>query len=398
MVQELLQKLFFFKSEPKIQDGYVEVQIADNNLADQFQQIELFPKIIFETRSGEIFYGLGISSYAPNDFFKFYLKEYNWNPYLPEKTFSLPETLCPQIQIVKSNDTVKLRWVSSLTQIHFKNQMTSTFPLFLKLQTEPAFHDWLYMFQNVTWDVLNKYVPARRCTIELSDPLDSYAFFLKVRKPNHYNFLIQKSKEESFLGSSPERLLKVQNDLLETEAVAGTRAKEKSEELLNSQKDLKEHDWVVQDILRKLDLLCSSSITKTNPYLYESKNLCHLKTDITAQFSYDPQQLPSLVARLSPTAAICGHPQELALQTLQRYEKFQRGFYSAPIGYFDSDGSEITVAIRSCYILAKKASLASQSSNTLELYSGVGVVSDSNPNQEWDELDLKIKPYMDLLK
>lgn len=398
MVQELLQKLFFFKSEPRICDGYAEVEIQDGLFFDQLQNIDLYPKVYFETRDNDFCLGLGKEEKPLAGFFQFYLKEYNWNPQLPVKSFSLPEKLCPQIQIQKKLDMVKLRWSLSLKSISLLNQKTSTFPILLRSQTTPSFHDWLYMFHNIQWGDLKKYVPARCQTLFLSDPLDAFPFFLKTRKDNHFNFFIQKSSQETFLGSSPERLLKIKDNLLQTEAVAGTRTKEKAKELLHSEKDLKEHEWVVQDILQKLSPVAAATHKTSEPYLYETKNLCHLKTNIEASLSYSQDRLPLLIEALSPTAAICGYPQDLALQTLQRYEMFQRGFYSAPIGYFDSNSAEIAVAIRSCYLLSENSSLSRQNSNILELYSGVGVVSESNPTQEWEELDLKIKPYLDLLK
>lgn len=396
MILEQLQKLFYFKTKVQETNEAFEVEIAPPHFKDLLEKINLYPKVFFENRSGYVKLGFGYEKSLLPDFFSFYLSEYNWAPKIPQKTFGLPESVCSSIQISQNESRCILKWSKSLKEIKISQASPSTFPLIQKSETTPAYHDWLYMFQKVQFGELKKYVPARKQTLTLSEPLNPILFFEKVRKPAHYNFLIQRSENECFLGSSPERLLKIENSTLETEAVAGTRIIDRAQELLSSEKDLKEHEWVVKDIEERLSTFSSHISKDDSPSLYHSKNLAHLKTFIKAQVS--EVRINPIVKALSPTAAICGYPHQLALETLQTYEKFQRGFYSAPIGFYDSNSAEITVAIRSCYIYSQHSPLSPTGSNILELYSGVGVVFDSDAANEWTELDLKIKPYMDLLK
>ena len=122
---------------------------------------------------------------------------------------------------------------------------------------------------------------------------------------------------------------------------------------------------------------------------------------------------------LHPTPAIAGRPQDIAQEFLHQYEDFDRGFYAGPFGWISGAGAEFVVAIRSALI--KEGVLGSQAplvpgqqqpvidkgtvpgdENTLEqhavlLYAGVGIVKESDPQMEWEELDLKVKQFERLL-
>ena len=82
-----------------------------------------------------------------------------------------------------------------------------------------------------------------------------------------------------------------------------------------------------------------------------------------------------------------GLPQDDAIKAIDQLEPYKRGFYSAPLGWFSKDFSEVVVGIRSCLI----------SNNKAYLFSGGGIISDSKIEDEWEELNLKISPIMNLL-
>jgi isochorismate synthase EntC len=89
-----------------------------------------------------------------------------------------------------------------------------------------------------------------------------------------------------------------------------------------------------------------------------------------------------LVERLHPTPAVGGAPRELALALLEEEERFDRGWYAGPVGWLDRRGDgEFVVAIRSGVVNGASASL----------FTGCGIVADSEPGREWDESEVKLR-------
>ena len=91
---------------------------------------------------------------------------------------------------------------------------------------------------------------------------------------------------------------------------------------------------------------------------------------------------------MHPTPAIAGDPKEYTVEYLFKKETYNRGLYSGPFGYIYNKTSEFLVSIRSCRIQKKY----------LYLYSGAGIISSSNPTKEWEELNNKITPFIDILE
>jgi len=82
-------------------------------------------------------------------------------------------------------------------------------------------------------------------------------------------------------------------------------------------------------------------------------------------------------------------PPAQALETIHETEPFDRGWYAAPVGWIDAAGNgAFAVAIRSAVAEPERATL----------FAGVGLVADSNPDQEWDEIQLKYRPILDELE
>ena len=72
---------------------------------------------------------------------------------------------------------------------------------------------------------------------------------------------------------------------------------------------------------------------------------------------------------------------------IARLEPFNRGWYAAPIGWIGSHDAEFVVGIRSAFVEPGK----------LSLYSGAGIVKGSDPDQEWDEVENKIRDFVEIL-
>ena len=241
----------------------------------------------------------------------------------------------------------------------------------------------------VNSESLDKLVLAVRKSIYLQEPLDPLTTLSRLRnqKGGSCRFLWRTNPEESFFGASPERLISISNGQLRSDALAGTASREDDgDSLLKSEKNLREHEFVVVSIMRKLFDLGLRPRRASHPQLARQGHLLHLHTPIFA--SSTGQQPLYLVGALHPTPAVAGLPQREALSWLRTLEPFDRGNYAAPIGWIDINGdAEFRVAIRSGYSRGKN----------LELIAGAGLVKGSSVEGELQEVGLKFEVIADQL-
>jgi menaquinone-specific isochorismate synthase len=217
---------------------------------------------------------------------------------------------------------------------------------------------------------------------------------LRQRHPDCYIFSTSNGQDNNFIGASPERLVSIQNKQLVTDALAGSapRGKTTAEDvqlanlLLKNRKEKREHqavsDFLIER-LRQLDLKPQQLPLQ----LLQLSNIQHLWTPIYAHLSHDLNPL-EIVAQLHPTPAVAGVSTEIACEQIRRYEKFDRSLYAAPLGWVDYQGnSEFIVGIRSALIEGNRA----------RLYAGAGIVSGSNPDKEFAEIQLKLQSLLKAL-
>jgi menaquinone-specific isochorismate synthase len=251
--------------------------------------------------------------------------------------------------------------------------------------------------QRVNRGTLEKVVLAQALTVELAAPMASTDVYARLGDcyPECHRFMISPGTGPTFLGATPERLVSQRGRTIATEALAGSTARGQSpaedqslaSALLDSEKDTHEHELVVDAIETQLEHV-ASSITRGRRSVRKLPSVQHLRTPIEAELDRDEHVL-SLVEALHPTPAVGGLPPDSALQTIRESETFDRGWYAAPIGWFDADGDgTFAVAIRSAVMDGQTASL----------FAGAGIVADSDPDREWDEVQLKYRPILDALE
>ncbi|ADG39743.1 MULTISPECIES: isochorismate synthase MenF [Leuconostoc] len=282
----------------------------------------------------------------------------------------------------------------------FKQRETA--PLSSRDVTEEK--DWLRRTQQlidtlITSDTLKKVVFGRQKQYQLSDVLDVSRLItaLKIQK-NTYRFIL-KQHHELFVSATPERLVKVMNGgQLETAAVAGTirRGTTVSEDialgqsLRNSAKNRQEHQYVVDNILQKLQNVTTELVVPEKPKVLSNRQVQHLYTPINARIN-SPYGVVDIMRRLHPTPALGGVPQEEAQQYIRQHEKNPRGLFAAPIGYYTANNTgEFIIGIRSMYV--------NQKTHLATLFAGAGIVADSNAAQELQETNLKFEPMRQLLR
>ena len=165
-----------------------------------------------------------------------------------------------------------------------------------------------------------------------------------------------------------------------SDALAGTApVGPNAGQLLNSDKDRREHELVVEAITEVLHHNGLTPRRPRHPRLARHGQLVHLHTPITAALG--DQQPLALAAALHPTPAVAGLPRREAMAALRSLEPFERGYYAAPIGWIDSEGdTELRVAIRSGSLQGQR----------LELTAGAGLVPGSAVDRELAEVALKL--------
>ena len=218
---------------------------------------------------------------------------------------------------------------------------------------------------------------------------------LRERYADCYAFSIANGKGQSFIGASPERLVRVESDRLNVDVLAGTapRGNTASEDaklgnrLLRSEKDRREFGFVYESICRRLESLGVKVDQPCSPVLKKLQNVQHLHIDLQIELP-EAIHLLDIVSELHPTPAVGGLPREAAVERIQDLELMERGLYAGPIGWVNAKGEgEFLVGIRSALVDGTNA----------VLYSGVGIVEGSQPKSEYAETNLKLKALMENL-
>ena len=213
--------------------------------------------------------------------------------------------------------------------------------------------------------------------------------------PDCYVFSTRNGKGQQFIGASPERLIRIRDRELETDALAGSSPRGKTaaedayfaERLLRDEKERHEHKVVSDFIVQRLSNLGLMPQRLPVPGLLQLSNIQHLWTPIRGKISSGVHPF-QILAELHPTPAVAGDPRDIALQLLRRYEAFDRSVYAAPLGWLDHRGNgEFIVGIRSAIIDGDRA----------RLYAGAGIVAGSDPNKELAEIQLKLQALLKAL-
>lgn len=236
---------------------------------------------------------------------------------------------------------------------------------------------------------LHKLVLAVRQSIALHEPLNPLPLLdrLRQQQAGSCRFLWQRNRDDAFFGASPERLLSLRGGQLRSDALAGTAGRgDCGDALLQSEKDRREHELVVQAITDHLKQQGLHPRRPRRPQLARHGRLVHLHTPITA--SAAGHQPLTLAGALHPTPAVAGLPRREAMTWLRSLEPFERGGYAAPVGWIDSAGdAELRVAIRCGHARGRR----------LDLTAGAGLVRGSQAERELQEVGLKLAVLADQL-
>ena len=248
---------------------------------------------------------------------------------------------------------------------------------------------------------MSKVVLARCLDVTLSprirapDILDA----LRASHPSCYRFMVADGRGRAFLGASPERLIRLVGGEVRTEAVAGTvrRAqsrgdladedRERARALLESPKERSEHELVLRHIRDRLGAACGELDYPAEPQILALRHMLHLRTPVRGR-ARDGAHVLDLAARLHPTPAVAGWPRDAALSAIGELEPMERGWYAGGVGWVNAAGEgDFAVGIRSVSLVGDRA----------RLFAGAGIVAGSDPDLEWSETELKMRPILDAI-
>ncbi|SJL83438.1 isochorismate synthase [Vibrio palustris] len=273
----------------------------------------------------------------------------------------------------------------------------------LAIMTEshsPSHRQWSQLVGQVLNGIekqcFKKVVLARETRLLLSHHLRAARLLKESRRHNKdsFHFMLALSPHEAFVGSTPERLYQRQSHRVFTEALAGTierGATLKSDQqnanwLMSDNKNVHENQYVVDDIVGRLQGMCTFLEVEPHVSLVKLRQVQHLRRKITATLG---QQVDGgeLLTALQPTAAVSGLPRQAAYEFILKHEPFVRGWYAGSLGYVSRENSEFCVAIRSALVM----------DNEVRLFAGAGIVPGSDAEQEWQELDRKMATLKSLV-
>ncbi|MBK8945097.1 MAG: isochorismate synthase [Ignavibacteriae bacterium] len=262
-----------------------------------------------------------------------------------------------------------------------------------------SFNIWRSQIENALQNIgdgnFAKVVLSREVNFKLNNyPTISYLLDeLSAKYPRCYVFTFKKG-DSIFIGASPEKLAKFSDGWIEIDALAGSAPRGKNLEedfnfeqfLLTSEKNLNEQQSVVNFITELIKDISEEIYFNKKPIIRKLPNIQHLWTPIKAKLNND-FKLFDVLLKLHPTPAICGTPWDIAQNYILKVEKHDRGLYTGNIGWFNLNGNgEFAVAIRSALIKEKN----------LFAYSGCGIVEGSEPQSEFEESEIKLKPILSL--
>ncbi|NSW92494.1 MAG: anthranilate synthase component I [Firmicutes bacterium] len=225
------------------------------------------------------------------------------------------------------------------------------------------------------------------------DPFNVYRV-LRTINPSPYMYYL-KFGEYQIAGASPEMLVRVENNLVETSPIAGTRKRGLTnaeddlleKELLSDEKELAEHIMLVDLGRNDIGKVSKYGTVRVNDLMHVEKysHVMHIVTNIQGELREDKTPFDALVSVL-PAGTLSGAPKVRAMEIIDELEKTRRGIYGGAIGYFSFNGN-----VDSCITIR---TILFQDSIAY-VQAGAGIVADSVPEKEYEE---SLNKAMALLK
>lgn len=206
----------------------------------------------------------------------------------------------------------------------------------------------------------------------------------------------------SLISCSPERLVKVESDVIETRPIAGTRSrgvnptqdKQLAQELLDNVKERAEHIMLVDLERNDLGKVCQWGSIKVNQLLKIERysHVTHLVSNIIGQKKEDIDVV-EVIKAFFPGGTITGCPKVRCMEIIEELEPVNRSLFYGSCGYLDQRGNlDLNILIRTL-LYSNQSSYPIVSGQV-----GAGIVADSDPEKEWYESLHKAEAQLTTLK
>ena len=240
-------------------------------------------------------------------------------------------------------------------------------------------------------------VLSRKFTFDTSG--DNLTLYKTLRKLNPSPYMYHlKQDSKTIIGASPEMLVRITDDKVETFPIAGTRKitdneeknKALSEELIHDEKELAEHTMLVDLGRNDIGRVCKYGTVHPESLMQikQFSHVQHIVSHVVGNLDSKNDMFDAFQA-VFPAGTVSGAPKVRAMQIIDELEAEERGPYAGAVGYFSYNGCcDFAIAIRSIFIENNKGFVQS----------GAGIVSDSVAENEFKETEHKAGAMLQALK
>jgi anthranilate synthase component 1 len=228
---------------------------------------------------------------------------------------------------------------------------------------------------------------------------DNLTLYKTLRRLNPSPYMYHlKQDTKTIIGASPEMLVRITNDKVETFPIAGTRKiteneeknKQLAYELLHDEKELAEHTMLVDLGRNDIGRVCKYGSVHTEELMQIKRfsHVQHIITHVVGNLAPENDMFDAFKA-VFPAGTVSGAPKVRAMEIIDELETEARGPYAGAVGYFSFNGCcDFAIAIRSIFINGNKGFVQS----------GAGIVSDSVAENEFKETEHKAGAMLQALK
>jgi anthranilate synthase component 1 len=235
---------------------------------------------------------------------------------------------------------------------------------------------------------------ARRTVVP--HDFDSLSLYRALRaiNPSPYMFFLDYDGLQ-VVGSSPELLVRVADDVITVRPIAGTRPRgttaadddQTAAELLADEKERAEHVMLVDLGRNDVGRVAQYGSVAVSDFMRVERysHVLHIVSDVDGRLRDDVGAIDALRATF-PAGTMTGAPKVRAMQIIDELEPERRGPYAGAVGYIATDrrAMDLAITIRACIIAHGEVSV----------HAGAGIVADSVPEREWDETENKMRAML----
>ncbi|MDY7033610.1 MAG: anthranilate synthase component I family protein, partial [Thermodesulfobacteriota bacterium] len=248
----------------------------------------------------------------------------------------------------------------------------------------------------IAGDIIQAVLSQRFRTEAALDPFDIYRS-LRIINPSPYMFFL-KFHDLFIVGSSPEVMVRVEDDNIALRPIAGTRPRggnpeedrELEEDLLSDPKEIAEHIMLVDLGRNDVGRVAKIGTVNVNELMVIERysHVMHIVSNVQGVLD-DHKNVYDVLKASFPAGTVSGAPKVRAMEIIEDLEPTKRGPYAGAVGYFSfSENMDFCITIRTIVIKDK----------TIYIQVGAGIVADSEPENEWHETVNKSKAMMKALE